>query len=201
MKLYYVPSTRAGRARWMLEELEIPYELHRLDPSVRENRQPPYLALNPLGTVPTLVDGDVVVYESLAICLYLADKFPDKGLAPPPGSPERGPYYQWSVFSMVTLEKGLDLVNLHTVRLPEDKRIPQAAEMGRARFLEAAAVLDQALADREYLVGGRFTTADLVTGAVLGWGKLFGLLGDHPRLVDYVRRQVGRPAARRSRAD
>jgi glutathione S-transferase len=201
VKLYYVPMTRAGRARWMLEELEVPYELHRLEVSAKENRQPAYQALNPLGQVPTLVDGDVVIYESLAICLYLADKYLEKGMAPPPSSPLRGPYYQWSVFSMVTVEKAVDQVNQHTVRLPEAQRVPAMAEAGRARFRDVAAVVDAALGDRELLVGDRFNAADLMMAAVLGWGKLFGLLAGFPRLEAYVRRHVGRPAAKRSRAD
>jgi glutathione S-transferase len=202
MKLSYVPHTRAVRARWMLEELEVPYELHRLDPASRENRQPPYLRLNPLGQVPTLVDGDVVIFESLAICLYLADRFPDRGLAPPPGSPERGAYYQWSVFSMVTVEKAVDQVSQHTVRLPQAERLPAMVEAGRARFREAAAVVDGALEGRLFLAGDRFTAADLMMASVLGWGKLLGLLGEgFPRLADYIRRQVSRPAAKRARAD
>jgi glutathione S-transferase len=202
MKLYYVPQTRSMRARWMLEELEVPYELHRLDVSTREHRQPAYLALNPLGRVPTLADGEVVVHESLAICLYLADRHPERGLAPPPTSPERGSYYQWSVFSMVSVEKGLDLVHQHAVRLPEAERSPAAAEAGRRTFREAAAVVEQALGDRDHLVGDRFTTADLMMASVLGWGKLMGLLGeDFPRLTAYVRKHLARPAAKRARVD
>src|SRR5438874_13750739 len=104
MKLYYVPRTRAGRVRWMLEELAVPYEISRLDPALRQQKDPAYLALNPNGTVPTLTDGDVTMYESAAICMYLADKFPDAGLAPPLGSRDRALYYQWIVYAMVTVE-------------------------------------------------------------------------------------------------
>ena len=201
MKLYYVPMTRAGRARWMLEELEVPYELHRLDVTTQENKGAAYRAIHPLGQVPALVDGDVTVFESLAVLLYLADKYPEKGLAPPVGSPLRGAYYTWSVYSMVTVERAVDQVNQHTVRLPAAERVPAAAEAGRARFREAAEVVDRALDGRPYLIGDGFTAADLMMASVLGWGRLMGMLGDQPRLEDYVKRHVSRPAAKRSRAD
>ena len=80
MKLYYTPRTRSSRPRWMLEELEIPYELVRVDLSAGEHRKPEYLAINPYGAVPALVDGEVKLFESAAICAYLADKHPDRGL-------------------------------------------------------------------------------------------------------------------------
>ena len=91
MKLYYAPHTRASRPRWLLEELGVPYELVRVDVAHQENRQAPYLLINPLGHVPALVDGDMTIIESAAICMYLADKFPEKKMAPAVGSPPRGP--------------------------------------------------------------------------------------------------------------
>jgi glutathione S-transferase len=103
MKLYFAPRTRAIRARWLLEELGVPYELIKLDLARQENSTPTYLAVHPLGEVPALVDGDVTLLESLAICLYLADRFPEKHLAPLMGSAERGPYYQWMAFAEVSL--------------------------------------------------------------------------------------------------
>jgi glutathione S-transferase len=84
MKLYFAPRTRAVRPRWLLEELGVPYELVKLDPSKQENKTPAFLALHPFGEIPVLVDGDVTLFESAAICLYLADRFPEKNLAPPP---------------------------------------------------------------------------------------------------------------------
>src|SRR6266581_3251982 len=105
MKLYYVPMTRSNRPRWLLEELGAPYEIVRLDIGAKENRRAEYLALNPLGHVPTLVDGDLVLFETLAICLYLADKFYERGLAPSFESPERAAYLQWTVFATVSAEK------------------------------------------------------------------------------------------------
>ena len=140
-------------------------------------------------------------HDAATKALYLADKYPEKGLAPPVGSPLRGAYYTWSVYSMVTVERAVDQVNQHTVRLPAAERVPAAAEAGRARSREAAEVVDRALDGRPYLIGDGFTAADLMMASVLGWGRLMGMLGDQPRLEDYVKRHVSRPAAKRSRAD
>jgi len=201
MKLYYVPQTRSSRPRWLLEELGVPYDIVRLDIAARDNRKAEYLALNPLGHVPTLVDGEVVIYESLAICLYLADRFPDKMLAPPPGAPERGAYLQWTVFAVATIERTIEQLYDHTARLEEADRQPRLAVAARTRFAEVAAVVDAALGERDVLVGDRFSGADVLMASVLGWGRLFGLLGDHPRLEAYARRCFGRPAAKRARQD
>ena len=103
MKLYYAPQTRAGRVRWMLEEIGAPYELVRLDMSKGDHKKPEYMKIHPHGAVPALADGDLAMFESAAICAYLADKFPEKRLAPPVGTPPRGLYYQWMIYSMATL--------------------------------------------------------------------------------------------------
>lgn len=201
LKLYYATATRSTRPRWLLEELGVPYEMVRLDPSKQENRSPEYLGLNPGGHVPTLVDGDRAIFESLAIILYLADKFPEKGLAPLPSDPDRAAYLQWSVFAMVTLEKEVDAWSKHTRRLPEPERIPAAAELARRTFLREVETVEAALEGKEFLVGGRFTAADVVMASVLGWAKVLGLIEERPRLLDYVRPLVSRPAAKASRAD
>ncbi|HKA88782.1 MAG TPA: glutathione S-transferase family protein [Haliangiales bacterium] len=201
MKLYYVPQTRSTRARWMLEEIGAPYELVRLDVARRQNREPAYLALNPLGQVPTLVDGEAAIYETSAICMYLADKFPDKGLAPPPGSLLRGPYYQWCVYGPATIEPALVLYFEHHARLPEGERVVWIAEKMRARLHDAFAGVARSLGEREFLVGDRFTTADLLLGSVLGWARISGTLGDFPSLEAYSKRMLARDAAKRARAD
>jgi glutathione S-transferase len=201
MKLYYVPMTRSNRPRWLLEELGAPYEIVRLDIGAKENRRAEYLALNPLGHVPTLVDGDVVIFETLAICLYLADKFYERGLAPSSESPERAAYLQWTIFAVVSAEKAVEQFHEHTLVLAEEDRQPRVAEKARARFHDLADVVQAGLGDREYLVGNRFTTADLMMGSVLTWGRMLGLLADHPLLEAYAKKQIGRPAAKRARAD
>src|SRR5262245_43024026 len=175
IKLYYVPMTRASRPRFLLEELGVPYELVRLDTSKKENRSEAYLAIHPLGAVPALVDGDTVLFESAAIILYLADKFIDKRLAPPLGTPERAEYYKWIIFAMATMEPALQIIHAQH-RLPEAERDMRTLETARARFKETAAVAERALSGKEWVLGNHFTAADVVLGSVAGWGKATGLL-------------------------
>ena len=153
----------------MLEEIGAPYELVKLDLSKQENKAPAYLAVHPFGELPALVDGDVTLFESVAICLYLADRFPEKQLAPPLSSPERGRYYQWMVFAEVTLEPVVHEFHLHAL-LPEDKKArttPEEIARREARLGEVLKVLDAELNGRECLVGGHFTAADLVMASIL----------------------------------
>jgi glutathione S-transferase len=197
MKLYFAPRTRAVRPRWLLEELEVPYALVKLDPSKQENP----LAIHPFGEVPVLVDGDVTLFESLAICLHLADRFPEKRLAPPPGSMERGLYYQWMLYSETRLEPVVMPFHEHA-RLPEEQQVhapvQEALTRTRARLGDVLQVIDTALDGREFLVGGHFTAADVVNASVLHLAHTLKLLDGHPRLVEYVMRHVRRPAVRRA---
>lgn len=196
MKLYYVPRTRATRPRWLLEELGLPYELVRLDVGVEENRQPAYLAIHPHGKVPALVDGDLNLIESAAICLHLADKHPEKGLAPTVGTPERARYYQWILYAMATLEPVVARIAAGARELPEGER----GERARAAFADYVPVLERALGDHPYLLGEHFSAADVVLGSVLIWARFLGAF-DSPRLGAYVQRLADRPAYRRARAD
>jgi glutathione S-transferase len=201
MKLYYAPQTRAVRPRWLLEEIGAPYTLVRLDMSKGEHKMPEYVKIHPHGAVPALVDGDVTMFESAAICAYLADKFPEKRLAPPVGSPARAPYYQWLIYSMATLEPPVLQVFSHTVMLPEAERSAAAAEEGRAKFGQIADVLTQALEGKSFLLGEQFSAADVMIGSTLIWGQMLGLLNDYPVLGAYVGRLAGRPAFQRAHAD
>lgn len=201
MKLYYVPNTRSNRPRWLLEEMGVPYELVRLDPKAGDTRKPEYLSLNPLGHVPTLVDGEVTIYESAAILLYLADKFPEKKMAPPLGSKERGLYYQWMFFGMTSLEPFIGTYVMHTRGLPEDKRSASEAEMAKTRFVQEAAALTKALSGRQFLLGDRFTAADVVIGSTCAWANGQKLLEELPELVTYTKTMLARPAAQKARGD
>jgi glutathione S-transferase len=201
MKLYFVPRTRATRPRWLLEELGVPYELVRLDASKQENKTPAYLAVHPFGEVPALVDGDVTLFESLAICLYLADRFPEKQLAPPLGSPERGRYYQWMVFAEATLEPVVMEFYKHA-QLSEEKKgaahLQDDLAKHRARMNDVLKVVDAELTGREFIAAGHFTAADLVMGSILHLANALKLLEGHPRLVEYVYRHCQRPAVLRA---
>jgi glutathione S-transferase len=200
MKLYFVPRTRATRPRWMLEELGVPYELKVLNVAEGENKRPEYLAVHPLGSVPALEDGALKLFESAAILQYLADKYPEKGLAPKPGTPERGEYYMWMMFCMTTVEPPLADIFHNTFLLPEPQRTPALVEKGRRRFAEVAPVLEARLRGREFLVGESFSAADLLLSSLLGWAGSMALTADFPGLVEYAKRHLARPAARRAQS-
>ena len=201
MKLYYAPRSRAARPRWMLEEIGAPYELVRLDLAKGEQKRPEYLKIHPHGVVPALSDGEVTLFESAAICAYLADKFPDKHLAPPLGSPARGYYYQWLIYSMATAEPPVLKVFLNTVMLPEAKRSAAAAEEGRVQCAAVARVLEHALEGKSFLLGEQFSAADVMIGSIAGWAGSMKLLEGLPQLQNYVARLTSRPAFRRANAD
>jgi len=200
MRLYYVPRTRAGRPRWVLEELGIPYELVRLDPAKGETRNPEHLARQPLGHVPALEDEGGLLFESAAICLYLAEKFPEKGLVPSPGSRGRGLTYQWLFYAMTELEPPCAAISAQG-RKPEAERDAAAIEEARARFHKAAAPLEPLLQASPYLLGDSFSVADVVVGSVLAWGKAIGALSGLPAVESYQARLKQRPAWKRSIAD
>jgi len=200
MKLYHSPRSRSTRPRWLLEEIGAPYELVNVDISPGAQKPAGYLAIHPHGAVPALVDGDLTLFESAAICMYLADKFPDAHLAPPLGTPARAHYYQWMIYAMATLEPPVLQVFLHTVRLPEGQRSTRAADEGRLKFAEVARVLTQALAGKQFLLG-EFSAADVMVGSTLSWARTLGLLNDHPALQAYVARLTERPAFQRAQID
>jgi glutathione S-transferase len=201
MKLYYCPMTRATRPRWLLEEIGAAYELVRVDLGKGEQKRSEFLKIHPHGRVPALVDGNLTVFESSAICMYLADKFPEKKLAPALGSTARGLYYQWMVYAVATAEPPVLKVFLNTVRRPEQERNPSEAETGRTEFREVAAVLARALEGRPFLLGDQFTAADVMVGSIVGWARGLKLIEEHPTLKEYSRRLVERPAYKRATTD
>ena len=192
MKLYFTPRTRSTRPRWMLEELGVRYELVTVDLAAKQNREPDYLRVHPLGQVPALVDGDVTVFESIAICMYLADRFPQRGLAPPLSSPLRASYYQWLLFCPSTIEPAIGRWSQHGGDVTEAER-----DKARARFDEATEVLARELAKGEHMLGDAFSTVDVIVGSNLNWARRIGLLDARHALSGYVDRLLARPAARR----
>jgi glutathione S-transferase len=202
LTLYYAAPSRAFRPRWLLEEIGEPYELVRLDLSAGEQKRPEYLAINPNGTVPTLIDGDLTLFESAAICQHLADRFPDAGLAPSVGTRERGLYYQWMHYAMTSLDAPVIALFHHTTFLPEAERVPALAEESRRTFSAALSVVDQALADRPFLLGERFTAADIMVGSTLIWGQGLRLIPpERAAALAYAGRLARRPAFVRATAD
>jgi glutathione S-transferase len=185
----------------MLEEIGAPYELERLNLSKGEHKKPEYLKIHPHGAVPALVDGDVKMFESAAICAYLADRFPEMGLAPAVGTTARAYYYQWLVYAMATAEPPVVKVFLNTRMLPEAQRSAAVAEEGREQWAGVAQVLERALEGRTFLLGEQFSAADVMIGSIVGWSGFLGLLESHPGLQQYAARLAGRPAFQRANAD
>ena len=201
LKLYHSRQSRSVRPRWLLEELGVPYELVTLDMQKGEHKTPAYMKVHPHGAVPALVDGDLQLFESAAICAYLADKFPEKRLAPPPGTAARGLYYQWMVYAIATLEPPVIDVFMQTVMLPEAERKPAVVEAARKTFADVASVLEQALGTRPFLLGDQFTAADVMIGSTLGWAQMLGLLEGRKTLQQYVQRLSERPALQKAQGD
>jgi len=187
VKHYFYPLSRAVTSDWMLKELDVPHEQIVIDMPGGEQNSPEYRAINPMGKVPALVDGDAVVTEAAAICAYLADKFADKGLAPPPASTERGKYYRYLFFPGVTLEPLLSVTSLGV----EDIR-PQS--MGWGDMPRAMATVESMTPDIGWALGDRFTAADIVYGGALAFFSGFNLMESSPKVAAYVERIKARPA-------
>lgn len=194
--LYYTPGTRALRPRWLLEELGLDYDLETVDLFGGQGRTPGYRAIHPLGQVPALrVNGDVLI-ESGAICHWLADHYAGAGLAPPHGDPARIRYEQWMAFAPGSLEPPSFYALLHSRILPEAQRVPAFVPWAQERYAQAVGAVADALGDRTWLLGDRFTAADIMVGSTLMW--LPDALAGHPNLRGYVGRLKERDAYRRA---
>ncbi len=190
--LYTNPMSRGRIARWMLEETGAPYGVEYLGygPPMQDEG---YARINPMRKVPALVHGAVVVTECAAICAYLADAFPEAGLAPPIA--ERGAYYRWLFFGAGPLEAAVTNAALG-VAVRDDQR----AFVGYGSIERVVAALAGRLSEAPYLAGDRFTAADILTGSQIAFGVQFGTLPSSPELADYAARITGRPAAARAKA-
>ena len=200
MKLYGHPNSRATRALWALEEVQAEYEYVHVDLKTGQGRSDAYLAINPAGKVPTLVDSELVITESAAICLYLGDKFPESGLVPPIGSPERAECYRWVSFAISELEQPLWTIAKHRFVLPEEKRVSAILQTAFWEFSIAAGVLAKGMADRPYAAGKQFTAADILLGHTLAWARSTRIELGHEILNAYADRVLDRPALARARA-
>ena len=192
LTFYTNPMSRGRIVRWMLEEIGEPYDTQLLEYG-SSMKSADYLAINPMGKVPALRHGDVIVTEAAAICAYLADAFPDRGLAPPPGSPERGAYYRWLFFGAGPVEAAVTARALGLLA-PADRK----AMVGYGSYEEVIDTLEQAVSARDYLCGDQFSGADLYVGAQIGWGMMFGTIEKRDAFETYFARLQSRPAARRA---
>ena len=193
LTFYTHPQSRGRVIRWMLEEVGAPYETVVLG-YMESMKGADYLAVNPMGKVPAIRHGDVVVTETAAICAYLADAFPDAGLAPPPQSPLRGPYYRWLFFAAGPVEAAV--TNKALTVEPTDE---QRAFVGYGSFEAAIDNVENALRPGPYICGGQFTAADLYVGSQIGFGMMFGSIDKRPIFEEYFGRLQARPAAIRAR--
>jgi glutathione S-transferase len=192
LTLYHASPSRSSIARWMLEEIGEPYDLHVLSLANGEQRAPDYLAVNPMGKVPALKHGDTVITEAAAICTYLADEFPQTRLNVPVGDPRRGTYLRWLFFGPSCIEPAI------TDRAFPRKEEPRRGMLGYGDFDTVMAVVAAAVEPGPYLMGEQFTAADVVLGSTLRWGMMFGILPKRPEFVAYVGRLEQRPALKRA---
>ena len=194
MKLYGFGPTRSLRAQWGLKELGLEFEFIPVNLQAGEHKRPEFLALNPAGKVPVLVDGDLVLTESAAIVLYLAEKYPEKKLMPT-RLEQRAQVYRWVMFAMTELEQPLWRMAKHRFLYPENKRLPQDIDLAREDFTAMAAVLDRHMAGRQYIVGDHITAADCVTAYLMDWENEHHLLYCFTNLKGYLKRMYTRSTA------
>src|SRR4051794_7578347 len=192
--LYHAAPSRSSIVHWMLEEIGEPYDIHLLSLKREENRQPAYLGVNPMGKVPALKHGDAIITEAAAICLYLADAFPNAGLGVPIGDPRRGPFLKWLFFGPSVIEPAM--MDRAFKRAEEAPR----AALGYGDYDTVMDVVAKAVETGAYILGDRFTAADVVIGSGLRWGMMFKLIPERPEFLAYADRLTQRPALQRAEA-
>lgn len=191
MKLYWSPRTRSFTTLWLMEETGQPYERVLVDISTGAQRAPEYLAINPMGKVPALQDGDATLAEAAAICAYVAERYPEARLAPPLGDPARAKYLYWLFYGPGCIEP--TIVQLAT----KIEMNPVAAGWGDAQ--RVIDVLDGTLQKGPWLLGENFSAADIVIGAGLNFGvRLFKMIPARPSFDAYIARCMARPAFQRA---
>jgi glutathione S-transferase len=194
LTLYHAAPSRSSIVRWMLEEIGEPYDIHHLSLSKGDNRAPDYLAVNPMGKVPALRHGVVVITEAAAICTYLADEFPRARLNVPIGDPLRGQYLKWLFFGPSCIEPAM-----------MDRAFPRKEEarrgaLGYGDFDTVMNVVAKAVASGPFIMGDRFTAADVVIGSGMRFGMMFKLLPERSEFTAYTGRLAQRPALQRAEA-
>lgn len=199
IRIYGFQNTRTTRTTWALEEAGAEYELIVVDLPQGEQRTPQFLKLSPGGKVPVLVDGELVLGESAAICTYVGEKFPASGLVPPVEQQrERAHYFQWCFFAMTELEAPLWTLAKHQKFLPKERRVPAVADTCLWEFHRSAAILAQYIKERPFAVGERFSAADILLAGMLNWARKAGINLESPALQDYADRMTSRPALARA---
>jgi glutathione S-transferase len=188
ISLYTNPFSRGRIAHWMLEEVGAPYHVELLDFERKEHKSSTFLTLNPMGKVPAIVHRGVVVTEAAAICAYLADAFPVAKLAPLPSEPARGSYFRWLFFAAANIEAAA-----------MDKQSPRVSELrtsalGYGTYEDVMNGIENAIAPGPYILGDRFSAADVYLGSQIGWGLMTKSIDPRPAFTEYVSRLSKRPA-------
>jgi glutathione S-transferase len=185
LKLYFDPQSRSQVAKWMLDEAGVEYEIVQTLIREKAHKKPEYLKINPAGKLPALVDGRTRVFENAAICMYVADKFPQARLAPPADSPDRGRYLSLMVYSTAQLEPAMG-DSMLGVRSNNSAR-------GWTNFEQAKDAVELELGEGPYLFGARFTAADVMIGSMFIWHRAFGGRSNRPKIDAYINRLQARP--------
>ncbi len=199
LKIYGIPRSRAFRTLWLAKELALDYENVPIDMGKGETRTPEFLAINPNGHVPAIDDDGFILWESMAINLYLAKKH-SRGSLYPIRFEDEARVWQWSFWGMTELERPLLTALFHRALLPEAQRDAALADQSEKDLGRPLMVLDQAVAARPYLVGEHFSIADLNVASILSWARPARIDLSHvPKMADWLRRCAERPAARAAR--
>jgi len=188
---YYAPMSRGRIVHWMLEEIGAPYRVELISFDKGEHKRPEYLAINPMGKVPAIVHRGTVVTETAAICTYLADAFPQAQLAPATSDPARGTYLRWLFFAASCVEYAL-VDRMFSRPLPDRPGV-----LGYGSYESVVNALDIALSPGPWILGERFSAADVYVGSQIGWGTMMKGFEPRPRFQEYVARCMARPAYRR----
>lgn len=191
---FHNPQSRARIAHWMLEEVGVPYRTELLRFDRNEHKSPQYLAVNPMGKVPAIKHGATVITETAAICAYLADAFPAANLAPPVNSPERGAYYRWMFFGAGCVEPAF------VDRMFKRPQVDRPGALGYGSYEDTLHALETALKPGPYILGERFSAADVYIGSQIAWGMMAKALEPRPTFQEYVGRCGERPAFKRAAA-
>jgi glutathione S-transferase len=194
LKLYEFPVTRSIRVRWALQEMQLDFDSIFVNLPAREHHAAEFLKINPAAKVPVLVDGDLVLIESVAIVLYLADKYPERGFTPTSVA-YRGLMAQWLLFAATELEQPLWRIARHTRLYPAARRLAAEIPIARDDFRDMAKVLEAHLKDRRFVVGDTVCVADFVVAYTLDWANELELLETFPRLWHYLEAVYARPRA------
>jgi glutathione S-transferase len=189
---YYNPMSRARIVHWMLEEVGVPYRMELVSFDKGEHKKANFLAVNPMGKLPALVHRGTAVTEAAAICAYLADAFPAAGLAPSPSAPERGAYYRWMFFGAGCVEPAL------MDRMMQRPAAPRPSTNGYGCYEDTVSTLEKALTPGPYILGDRFSAADVYIGSQIGFGLRMKSLDPKPIFGTYVARFEERPAYKRA---